>query len=132
MPAQQCPKCSASVRDRMHVCPQCGLVLLINGRYQLAEKIASGGFGTVYKAYDSRSRRFAVKVIAFADPGQERQIKNEITILRQGVAGLPFVPKIYDVAFQQASVSIVMEYIAGKTLNSFPRDFWRVERVERF
>ncbi|WP_165360785.1 protein kinase [Candidatus Chloroploca sp. Khr17] len=107
--------------------------MLVNGQYLLNGIISSGGFGTVFYAYDQKShRRVAVKQLRVGTLSQEELIKNEIKTISQRLAGLRFVPRFYGAYQEGSEVYLVMEYIEGKTLDQVRALPWAPESVERF
>ena len=91
---------------------------IIGNRYEIIEKIGSGGMATVYKARDTALNRFvAIKIL------REEFITDEEFIKRfnseaQAAASLTHnnIVQIYDVGQEDNLYFIVMELIQGKTL----------------
>jgi len=83
------------------------------GRYEILERIASGGQGTVYRARDTvLDRVVAVKVINQSisdDPAYLEALQTEARL----AAGLdhPFITTVYDFQVEDGTPYIVMEYI---------------------
>jgi serine/threonine protein kinase len=94
------------------------------GRYDIEQLIGAGGFGIVFKAYDSELRRVvALKVLAphlnssgAARKRFAREAQAAAAIMHEHV-----IP-IYDVVSQPEACYLVMQYIAGLSLQ---------ERVDR-
>ena len=92
---------------------------LLGGRYRLDYKIAAGGFGAVYQAYDVIScREVAVKVLhaAFAtDPTVTARFHREVAALVQ--LRDPHTVVAYDAGeAADGSLYLVMELIGGESL----------------
>lgn len=94
------------------------------GRYDIEQTIGAGGFGIVFKAYDTELRRVvALKVLAphlmSSGPARKR-----FTREAQAAAAImhEHVVPIYDVVNQNDTCYLVMQYIAGPSLQ---------ERVDR-
>ncbi len=91
--------------------------------YTVLEKLGAGGMGEIYKAQDTRLNRFvAIKVLsggASGDPERRRRFTQEA----QAASALnhPNIITIYDVLSQDGMDLIVMEYIAGFTLDALIR-----------
>ncbi|MBZ5624794.1 MAG: serine/threonine-protein kinase [Acidobacteriia bacterium] len=85
--------------------------------YQILEKIGEGGMGVVYKALDTRlDRPVAIKALpSIDDPNRRRQFVWEA----RAAAGLrhPNIVVVHDVASDQGTDFIVMEYIPGRPLS---------------
>jgi serine/threonine protein kinase len=83
------------------------------GRYEILERIASGGQGTVYRARDTvLDRVVAVKVINQSiadDPAYLEALQREARL----AAGLdhPFITTVYDFQVEDGTPYIVMEYV---------------------
>jgi serine/threonine-protein kinase len=93
-------------------------VLLADGRYQLEERIGSGGMATVWRATDRRLRRpVAIKLISEAladDPTYAARFAREA----RTAAGLSHanLVGIYDYGADDHQPFLVMEYVDGGTL----------------
>lgn len=94
---------------------------LISGRYEIVEKIGSGGMAIVYKAKCRLLNRFvAVKVLRpeFKD---DEEFLSKFNIESQAAASLshPNVVSIFDVGCDDEIHYIVMEYVEGITLKEY-------------
>ncbi len=98
------------------------------GRYLVLDRLAVGGMGLVYSAYDPElNRKVALKLLR-SRPGQEGNIADDqARLLReaQAMARLshPNVVTVYDVGAFQEGIFIAMELVEGETLNA-----WVAER----
>ena len=96
-------------------------MFISDDRYEIIEKIGSGGMADVYKAKCHRLNRYvAVKILKQEYSGD----KNFITKFRgeaQSAAGLshPNIVSVYDVGEDNGLYYIVMELIEGITLKKF-------------
>jgi eukaryotic-like serine/threonine-protein kinase len=91
---------------------------VILGRFRIEERIGSGGFGTVYRAWDERLQRpVAVKVID-REHGAPR-----VTREAQAVARLTHrnIATLYELATDGERAFLVSELIEGETLRSLGR-----------
>jgi tetratricopeptide (TPR) repeat protein len=99
------------------------------GRYHIIDRIAGGGMGVVYSAYDpDLDRKVALKVVHPKRTHDDRSQARLITEAR-ALAKLdhPNVVKVHDVLTNDGSVVIVMELVVGDTLTAWfeqPRT-WR-------
>ncbi len=90
----------------------------ILGRFRIEDRIGSGGFGTVYRAWDERLQRpVAVKVID-RDHGAPR-----VTREAQAVARLAHrnIATLYELASDGERAFLVSELIEGETLRALGR-----------
>ena len=128
-----CCHCNSSIRSNASVCPACGKMLIIDDRYKLIKRIGAGGFGTVFEGVHIKKHyQCAIKQIQFSTPEERIQIETEVSILKQRLGGLSFVPVIYGAWQYHSTIYIVMQYIDGHTLDKFSADAWIPDRVERF
>src|SRR5260221_7008711 len=92
------------------------------GRYQIVGEVGRGAMGVVYRALDpSIGREVAIKtirLIEFADP--EQRAKQRERLFREarsaGILSHPSIVTIYDMAEQEGTAYIAMEFVAGSTL----------------
>lgn len=105
---------------------------ILGKRYQLIEKIASGGMSNVYKALDLNLKRYdAVKILKdeFAEkPDLVAKFKNEAN----AVANLnhPNIVNIYNVGQEEGYNYIVMEYVKGITLKELIKERGRLSEEQ--
>ena len=94
---------------------------VFGNRYELINKIGSGGMAIVYKAYDNIDDRIvAVKVLKdeyLANEEFRRRFKNESKAI--AVLSHPNIVKVFDVSFGDRLQYIVMEYVDGITLKEY-------------
>ena len=95
--------------------------VIIGGRYEIMNRIGTGGMADVYKAVDRVLRRYvAVKVL-------KREFREDETFVQkfrseaQAAAGLshPNIVNVYDVAEDRGLYYIVMELVEGITLKEY-------------
>lgn len=95
--------------------------VVIGGRYEIMERIGTGGMADVYKATDRVLRRYvAIKVL-------KREFREDETFVQkfrseaQSAAGLTHanIVNIYDVAEDRGLYYIVMELVEGITLKEY-------------
>jgi len=86
--------------------------------YQILDKLGEGGMGVVYKARDTHLDRFvAIKVLPpekVADPERKRRFVQEAKAA--SALNHPNIITIHDIASDGGRDFIVMEYVAGRTL----------------
>ena len=87
--------------------------------YQIVEKLGEGGMGVVYRARDTHLDRFvAIKVLPpekVADPRRKSRFVQEAK--SASALNHPNIVIIHDIATDSGTDFIVMEYVAGKTLD---------------
>ncbi len=88
------------------------------GHYQILSRLGEGGMGVVYKARDQHLDRFvAIKVLPpelVADPDRKRRFAQEARAA--SALNHPNIITIHDIASDNGTDFIVMEYVGGKTL----------------
>ena len=89
------------------------------GVYQVLSLLGAGGMGVVYKARDTRlNRSVAIKVLPAdqaSDPDRKRRFIQEARAA--SALNHPNIITIYDIGSENGIDFIVMEYVAGKTLD---------------
>jgi len=89
------------------------------GHFRLIEEIGAGGFGIVYRAWDTRLERdVAVKVLnakALADETASRRFRREALILSR--LNHPNVESVFEFNSEQGVDYLVLEYVPGASLN---------------
>jgi eukaryotic-like serine/threonine-protein kinase len=134
-----CPRCSTPNLATRNFCKDCGAELnaaptqpapsptsasqLFNQRYREIGHLGSGGFGAVFKVEDTKlaNRVLAVKKLQPSTPLTPKEYQNAIDAFQREaemLAGLKHrnLPQIYDCFEENNSYYLVMEFIAGKTL----------------
>ncbi|BBM85202.1 FHA domain-containing serine/threonine-protein kinase [Candidatus Uabimicrobium amorphum] len=84
-------------------------------RYEVIEEIGSGGFGRVYKGFDTKlSRQIAIKTVRFDKNTETIAFENEARTLAQ--CNHPNIVQVHDVLKSNDSSCIVMEFINGPNI----------------
>ena len=89
------------------------------GRYTIESKLGEGGMGVVFKAHDTQlGRVVAIKILPpdkVADPDRKRRFVQEAKAA--SALNHPNIITIHDIGSEGNTDFIVMEYLAGKTLD---------------
>src|ERR1017187_6436205 len=89
------------------------------GHYSIVEKLGEGGMGVVYKARDSRLKRFvALKVLPpekVTDPERKQRFVQEAR--SASALNHPNIVTVHDIDQSDGVDFIAMEYVEGKTLS---------------
>ena len=93
----------------------------LDDRYEILEKIGSGGMAVVYKARCHRLNRFVAIKILKSDLAQDPDLRRRFHAESQAVAMLshPNIVSVYDVNHSDNVDYIVMELIEGITLKQY-------------
>ena len=111
---------TAVAGDRPEIALQPGIVF--GARYALEERIASGGMGELFRAFDLRlQRRVALKVLRKDEHQAADASSARILHEARAAAALnhPHVVAIHDVGMREGIPFIAMEYVAGRPLRDF-------------
>ena len=94
---------------------------LLDNRYEILEKIGSGGMAEVYKARCHRLNRLVAIKILKEDLSQDAEFRRRFHAESQAVAMLshPNIVSVYDVSHSDNIDYIVMELIEGITLKQY-------------
>ena len=105
---------------------------LISERYEIIDKVGSGGMADVYNAKDLRlNRNVAIKVLK-REYSNDAKFVSKFRAEAQSVAGLshPNIVNVYDVGEDDNLYYIVMELVEGITLKKFIEKKGRLELNE--
>ena len=105
------------------------------GHYQILSRLGEGGMGVVYKARDTHLDRFvAIKVLPpelVADPDRKRRFAQEAKAA--SALNHPNIITIHDIASENGTDFMVMEYVEGKTLGQLiPRRGLKLNEVLKY
>lgn len=89
------------------------------GHYRIVEKLGEGGMGAVYKALDTRLNRFvALKLLPAGKDASEDRLRRFLQEAQAASAlNHPNIVVIHDIAEFDGRQAIVMEHVAGRTLD---------------
>lgn len=95
--------------------------MIISERYEIIEKVGSGGMADVYKAKCHRLNRFVAIKVLKSEFSEDKKFVSKFRGEAQSAAGLshPNIVSVYDVGEDEGLYYIVMELIEGITLKSF-------------
>lgn len=101
--------------------------MFINERYEIIDKVGSGGMADVYKAKCHRLNRYVAIKILKAEYSTDSSFVTKFRAEAQSVAGLshPNIVSVYDVGDDDGLHYIVMELVEGITLKKY------IERKKR-
>ncbi|MBP5223009.1 MAG: Stk1 family PASTA domain-containing Ser/Thr kinase, partial [Lachnospiraceae bacterium] len=95
--------------------------MVIGDRYEILEKIGTGGMSDVYKAKCHKLNRFVAVKVLKQEFAENENFVSKFIIEAQAAAGLmhPNIVNVYDVGEENGIHYIVMELIEGITLKKY-------------
>lgn len=95
--------------------------MIIGDRYEILEKIGTGGMSDVYKAKCHKLKRFVAVKVLKQEFSENDQFVSKFRIEAQAAAGLmhPNIVNVYDVGEDGGIYYIVMELVEGITLKNY-------------
>ena len=95
--------------------------MMMGDRYEILEKIGTGGMSDVYKAKDHKLNRFVAVKVLKQEFGENANFVSKFRIEAQAAAGLmhPNIVNVYDVGEEAGIHYIVMELVEGITLKKY-------------
>lgn len=95
--------------------------MLIADRYEIVEKIGTGGMSDVYKAKDHKLNRFVAVKVLKQEFSENANFVSKFRVEAQAAAGLihPNIVNVYDVGEEKGLYYIVMELVEGITLKKY-------------
>lgn len=97
------------------------LGMLIGDRYEILDKIGTGGMSDVYKAKDHKLNRFVAVKVLKNEFSENTNFVSKFRVEAQAAAGLmhPNIVNVYDVGEEDGIYYIVMELVEGITLKNY-------------
>ncbi len=97
------------------------LGMLLGDRYEVIEKIGTGGMSDVYKAKDLKLNRFVAVKVLKQEFSENANFVSKFIVEAQAAAGLmhPNIVNVYDVGEEAGVHYIIMELVEGITLKKY-------------
>lgn len=95
--------------------------VMIGERYEILERIGTGGMSDVYKAKDYKLNRFVAVKVLKQEFSENANFVSKFRVEAQAAAGLmhPNIVNVYDVGEEGGVYYIVMELVEGITLKKY-------------
>lgn len=95
--------------------------MMIGDRYEILEKIGTGGMSDVYKSKDHKLNRYVAVKVLKQEFSENANFVSKFQVEAQAAAGLmhPNVVNVYDVGEENNIYYIVMELVEGITLKKY-------------
>ena len=95
--------------------------MFISDRYEIIDKVGSGGMSDVYKAKCHKLNRFVAIKVLKSEFSEDKSFVSKFRVEAQSAAGLthPNIVNVYDVGEDEGIYYIVMELIEGITLKKY-------------
>ena len=102
---------------------------VLNERYEIIEKIGSGGMSIVYKAKDTKLERYVAVKILREEFCLDENFVRKFKVEAQSAASLSHqnIVNIYDVGNEGRTHFIVMEYLEGQTLKEYIKEQGQIQ-----
>ena len=97
------------------------LGMIIGDRYEILEKIGTGGMADVYKAKDYKLNRLVAVKVLKQEFSENANFVSKFRVEAQAAAGLahPNIVNVYDVGEENGIYYFVMELVEGITLKKY-------------
>ncbi|MBO5346921.1 MAG: Stk1 family PASTA domain-containing Ser/Thr kinase, partial [Lachnospiraceae bacterium] len=97
------------------------LGMLLGDRYEVIEKIGTGGMSDVYKAKDHKLNRYVAVKVLKQEFSENANFVSKFIVEAQAAAGLmhPNIVNVYDVGEEAGIHYIIMELVEGITLKKY-------------
>lgn len=97
--------------------------MLLNNRYQLLERLGSGGMSDVFRARDLMLERSVAIKVLHEDYSNDEAFQQRFRQEARAAANLshPNIVTVHDFGFDHGQLFIVMEYIPGKDMKTILR-----------
>ena len=94
---------------------------MIGNRYEILEKVGTGGMADVYRAKDHRLNRFIALKVLKTEYSEDTKFVSKFRQEAQAVAAIthPNIVSVYDVGEEEGMHYIVMEFVDGITLKRY-------------
>ena len=95
--------------------------MMVGDRYEILEKIGTGGMSDVYKAKDNKLNRFVAVKVLKQEFSENANFVSKFRTEAQAAAGMmhPNIVNVYDVGEEGGIYYIVMELVEGITLKKY-------------
>ena len=95
--------------------------VFLQNRYEIINRIGSGGMAEVYKAKDHKLNRFVAVKVLRSEYRDDKGFLSKFRVEAQAAAGLshPNIVNVYDVGEDRGLSFIVMELVEGITLKDY-------------
>ena len=95
--------------------------MMIGDRYEILEKIGTGGMSDVYKSKDHKLNRYVAIKVLKQEFSENANFVSKFRVEAQAAAGLmhPNIVNVYDVGEENGIYYIVMELVEGITLKKY-------------
>lgn len=95
--------------------------MLLGDRYEILEKIGTGGMSDVYKSKDHKLNRYVAVKVLKQEFSENNNFVGKFRTEAQAAAGLmhPNIVNVYDVGSENGIYYIVMELVEGVTLKKY-------------